>query len=64
MQHRPPRDGRDLDHPRIGQELGEITPHGRRRRFIGRAEIDQQDADLRYAVVGEGRLGNVAHGSA
>ncbi len=43
VQNRPPQQARDLDHARIGKELGEVAPHRLRRRRFGRAEVDQQD---------------------
>ena len=50
MQDRLPQRARDLDDARIGQELGEIAAHRRRRRRVGRAEVDEQDADPRAAA--------------
>ena len=32
-----------FNHPRVAEELGEVTPHGRRGRGVGCAEIDEHD---------------------
>ena len=52
---------RNLDDARIGQELREIAPHRRRRRRVGRAEVDEQDADPRGRSCFQ-RLGSRRHG--
>ncbi len=52
-----PDRARNLDHARIRQELGEVPAHGRRRRRVGRAQVDEQHADLRRAIVREARFG-------
>ncbi|MNS79618.1 hypothetical protein D3C72_1132780 [compost metagenome] len=41
VQDEPPDDARNLHHARIRQELLQVTPHGRRGRRIGRAQVDQ-----------------------
>ena len=53
MEHRTPGDRGDLDDARVGQELGEVLPHRRRRRRVGSAEADEQHPDVRDAVVRE-----------
>ena len=45
--------GVDFDHAPVAQEFGEIAPDGARLGRVGRAEVDQQHADLR---LGDGRM--------
>ena len=57
VQDRQPEQARDLDHPRIGEELGEVAPHRLGRRLVGRAEVADQDRGLRgvpWAKAGSG----------
>src|SRR5204863_4339844 len=56
---RRPSQARDLDDARIRQKFGEITPNCDRRGRIRRAEVDEQYAYLRHAVVCERRFGAV-----
>ena len=44
MKERQPEPARQLDHARIGEELGEIAAHRRRRGRGRRAEIDEENA--------------------
>ena len=62
MKDRLPRKLRNLDHPRVAQELGEIAPHRPRFRRVGRPKVDQQHADL---LVRDARMvGRPAHATA
>ena len=45
MQDRQPGEPRDLDDARIAEELGKVPPNRGRLRRVGRAQVDQQDAD-------------------
>src|SRR5205823_12211993 len=62
VQKRRPCDPRNFHDARIGQEFGEITSNRRRRRRVRRAEIRNEDADLRQAAVLERRLGTKTRG--
>ncbi len=46
IEDRPPDQARRIDHAPVGQEFLEIAPHRPVAERVGRAEIDQQDADL------------------
>ena len=61
VQDRQPDEARYLDDARIGEELGEITPHRLGRRLVGRAEVADQDRGLCRDAVGEGGLRREAH---
>ena len=60
VQDRLPGDRRDLDDARVAEEFGEIAPHRARLRRVGRAEVDQQDADLRRPARRDDRGGRHA----
>jgi hypothetical protein len=51
MQKRRPQRTRNLNNARIGQELREIAPDRGGRRRVRGAEIDQQNAQSRRAIV-------------
>jgi hypothetical protein len=42
VQDQQPCQARDLDHARIGQEFAQVAAHRGRRRFVGRAQLQQQ----------------------
>jgi hypothetical protein len=44
VQEGQPQPTRQLDHPRVGEEFGQIGAHGRRRGRRRRAEIDEENA--------------------
>src|SRR6185437_2740183 len=44
VQEQPSPDRADVEHTRIGEELGEVAAHRARRRLVGRAEVDEQEA--------------------
>ena len=50
-QDQPPEQPRQLDHPRVGEELLQIRPHGFGGRRRGRAQLDEQDSDRRHVAV-------------
>ena len=62
VQDQPPEQPRDLDHARVAQELGQVAAQRRRRRRVGRAEVDQQHGRARGAAVLVRRFGAEAHG--
>ena len=45
MEDRLPGELRNLDHPRVAEELGEIAAHRARFGRVRRAEVDQKHAD-------------------
>src|SRR6185369_11160780 len=47
VEDRFPGDCWNFHHPRIAEKLGEVPPHSTRMRRVRRAEVDEQDADLR-----------------
>ena len=51
-QDRLPGDRRNLDDARVGEEFAEIALHRAGVRRVGRAEVDQQHADLRAGIGG------------
>ncbi len=48
MQDQPPGQPGQLDHPRIPEKFGQVTPYRRRRRRFRRPQIDQQDGRSDY----------------
>ena len=69
VQYQPPQRPRRLDDARVPEELREVAAHGRGRGLVGRAEVDEQDAEpgrRAMAVVGgaevTGHRGAELHG--
>src|SRR6185312_13734110 len=53
VEDRLPRDPRDFDYSGVAQELGEIAPNGARLGRVGRAQVDQENADSgHHAAIG------------
>ena len=63
VQDRLPRDCGDFDDARVAEEFGEIAPDRARLGRVGRAEVDQQHADLRLGMSDGRRASCVAIGS-
>ena len=61
VKNQPPDGLGNFDHARIGKEFLEKAPHRTACRFIGRAEVDQQDAGLKLRAVLEWRFGEEGH---
>jgi hypothetical protein len=61
VQQRQPQPARDLDHARVGEELGEVAAHRARRRGVRRAEVAEQHRGRRRASVRMARLGRETH---
>ena len=52
VEDRLPGELRDFDDPRVAQELGEVAADRARFGRVGRAEVDQEHADLRLGDAG------------
>ena len=61
MEDQPPERPRQLDDPRIEQELAQIAPQRRRIRRVGRPQVGQEDAHRRHLPVLEFGLAEVLH---
>ena len=55
VQDGPPEEGRQLDHPPVGEELTQVAAHLRHLRPVGGAQLDQQDG-------GAGGRDGIVHG--
>ena len=64
VEDQPPQQPRQLDHPRVGQELPQVGPQRLGGRRLRRPQVGQQHPHRRHLAVLEPALSDVLHGPA